>query len=176
MIGEPLSSLFLTPYDSVWPKAFQIEKKYLRRILTNFTYVIEHIGSTAVKGLRARPIVDIAIGVGNIYDQIAIRDILNLSGYIYDKEQSSLDCFTFYRIIDHRVYFTVRVLIFNSDAWNLIINMRNYLISNKEARDRYEQLKCDLLKGVNNDKKQYMIYKDRFIRKEVYSKFQKGAH
>ena len=82
MIGEPLSSLFLTPYDSVWPKAFQIEKKYLRRILTNFTYVIEHIGSTAVKGLRARPIVDIAIGVGNIYDQIAIRDILNLSGLV----------------------------------------------------------------------------------------------
>lgn len=172
MIGEPISSLFLTPYDKDWPKAFEVEKRYLKKILNNFTYVIEHVGSTAVKGLRSRPIIDIAIGVGNVYDQIAIKDILNLSGYVYDAEQSSLDCFSFYRVIDNRIYFTVKVLIFNSNAWNLIINIRNYLITNKDAKEKYEQVKLDIFRGVNNNKKDYVAYKKRYMQHEMYPKFQ----
>lgn len=168
MIGEPIDTLFLTAYDSSWSKAYEIEKGYLKNILSRHRYVIEHIGSTAVKDLRSRPIIDIAIGAGNVYDQINIKDVLNISGYIYDNDRSTLDCFCFHRNIDNRTYFMIYVMVFNSLSWNLALNMRNYLIYNKRARTLYENSKSDLLNGVNNDKSAYEKLKKEYIKKEIY--------
>ncbi len=142
----------------------------MKNILNTYTYVAEHIGSTAVKNLRARPIIDIAIGAGNAYDQIAIKDKLTISGYVYDNEKSSLDCFCFHRNIDNKIVFMVYVYIFNSRAWNVAINLRNYLISNAKGREKYENLKLDLYNGVRNDKKQYEKLKKEYLYKEIFPK------
>lgn len=168
MIGEPIDTLFLTNFDDNYSKAFKVEKGYLKNILCNHKYVIDHIGSTAIKDIRSRPIIDIAIGAGNVYDQINIKDKLTLSGYTYDNERSTLDCFCFYRVIDKKIYFMIYVMVFNSPSWNLAINMRNYLINNTKAKTRYENAKADLLNGVNNDKATYDKLKKEYIKKEIY--------
>ena len=50
----------------LWKKMFLEEKKYLESIFTKDNFTIEHVGSTAIKGLSSKPIIDIAIGVDSL--------------------------------------------------------------------------------------------------------------
>ena len=53
----------IVPYDARWPKQFESERSRLQSILSGINFRIEHIGSTAVPGLGAKPIIDIMLGV-----------------------------------------------------------------------------------------------------------------
>ena len=169
MLGEPVDTLFLSDFDKRWAKAYELEKGYLKKILGNFTYVVEHIGSTTMSGLRSRPIVDLALGVGNKHDQVAIRDLLNKYTYTYCEDLSNLDVFTFKRDIEGKTIFTVRIFVFGSDTWNFTIKMRNYLIDNIIAREKYSSAKADFLNGAGNDKAKYCELKKKYINREIAS-------
>lgn len=60
-LGLPHNQNFLVPYDSEWVRLFEEERTKLRSVLPTAAIDIQHIGSTAVPGLRAKPIIDIAI-------------------------------------------------------------------------------------------------------------------
>lgn len=166
MIGEPLTTIFLCDYDTNWKKYFATEKGYLRKILT-CNYVIEHVGSTAVPGLKSRPIVDIIIGVGNEYDLLTARDRLAAYGYTLDNKKSHLGFYSFYRNIGEKRYFNVYLTLFNSPSWNTYLAIRNYLINNADKVKEYGAFKSDLLYGVINDKEKYESLKRRYIVKEI---------
>ena len=53
----------LEAYNTAWPDAFYIEKEMLNSLMGQANPVIEHIGSTAVPGLSAKPIIDIMVGL-----------------------------------------------------------------------------------------------------------------
>ena len=59
-------NIILSPYNPNWVKKFKIEKEKLQDILTNNLIAIEHIGSTAIPGIYAKPVIDILIGVKNL--------------------------------------------------------------------------------------------------------------
>ena len=166
MIGEPLNMIFLCEYDTNWKKYFNVEKGYLKKIIT-CSYVIEHIGSTSIPGLKARPIVDILIGVGNEYDLFTMRDKLAASGYTLDNSRSHLGCFFFYRNISEKRYFNVYLTTFNSRSWNTYLGIRNYFLNNKDKALEYAHIKSDLLHGVINDKDKYDTLKAGYIKEQI---------
>ena len=63
MIGLDKNSVKVVPYDATWKDEFEKEKVILKNLLKDFDVRIEHVGSTSIPGLSAKPIIDIALGV-----------------------------------------------------------------------------------------------------------------
>lgn len=76
--------IHIEPYDLEWPKKFADEVHALRRVLDKNQIVsVEHVGSTAIVGLSAKPIIDILIGVKSLLDAKKFIPILEKLGYSY---------------------------------------------------------------------------------------------
>lgn len=166
MIGEPLETIFVVGYDVNWKKYFKDEKEHFKRFLP-FRYVVEHVGSTSIPGMAARPIIDIMVGVGSEYDLITARDLFAANGYVLDEQNSHLGLYVFYRNIGNKRYFNIYLTKFNSASWNTYIGIRNYFLRNKNKAADYLKIKADLVKGVKNDKLKYESTKKRYLLSEV---------
>jgi GrpB-like predicted nucleotidyltransferase (UPF0157 family) len=70
-------------YDPVWPRRFRTQGERLRQALGNVALRIDHIGSTSVPGLAAKPIIDIQVSVGGFEPLHVFRDPLEALGYIF---------------------------------------------------------------------------------------------
>ncbi len=129
---------------------------------------IKHIGSTSVKGLGAKPIIDILIGVGTLElaDQCVEKLVKN--GYEYVKKHEVM--------FPKRRYFTkgsrkkgrshhIHMVETQSPFYKNHILFRNYLRSNPSASDEYYILKKRLEKKYRNDREEYTDSKTKFIEK-----------
>jgi GrpB-like predicted nucleotidyltransferase (UPF0157 family) len=73
----------LADYDPDWPRLFQREADRIRRVLGERVVQLEHVGSTSVPGLAAKPIIDIQISVADLEPLAAFRQPLERLGYVY---------------------------------------------------------------------------------------------
>src|SRR5687767_7802510 len=83
LLGLLYGTVELAPYSPEWPRLFEIEARRLRKAFAHLDYEIEHVGSTAVPGLSAKPIIDIAIGVRGLEATEHVIKVLEELGYIY---------------------------------------------------------------------------------------------
>lgn len=84
-IGEPTllnDRVTLVPYDPQWPHLFEREAVHLRDALGERARRIEHVGSTSVPGLIAKPILDIVLEVADSADERAYVPVLEAAGYV----------------------------------------------------------------------------------------------
>jgi GrpB-like predicted nucleotidyltransferase (UPF0157 family) len=79
MPGPPLNRV--VPYNPIWPTFFEIVRERVAPALVVLPVTIEHVGSTAVRGLSARPIVDVAVVVPSTADEAAATERLATTGY-----------------------------------------------------------------------------------------------
>jgi GrpB-like predicted nucleotidyltransferase (UPF0157 family) len=83
-VGElkPLSGpILLVDYDPNWPAQFEREAARVRAVLGDRTLRIEHVGSTSIRGLAAKPIIDILLVVKDVTDEGAFVPALEAAGY-----------------------------------------------------------------------------------------------
>ena len=84
MIGLERGKVMLAfDNNGYWKLAFEEERNRLGLLLGQYIIDIQHIGSTAIKGISAKPIIDIAVGLKNWKDVKAVKDILEHNGYYY---------------------------------------------------------------------------------------------
>ena len=83
MIGLKHNQNLLVDYDPEWPSLFEEERDRLQRVLFGIPRGIEHYGSTAVPGLRAKPIIDILIGILPLDNWVQCKQPLESLGYDY---------------------------------------------------------------------------------------------
>lgn len=76
----------IVPYTPEWKAKFENEKKNLSEVLKEFNPVIEHIGSTSVEGLGAKPIVDIQIGMPDYESLNKMIEPMLIAKYTYYKK------------------------------------------------------------------------------------------
>lgn len=82
VLGEERGdSVEIVPYDGTWPSRYQEMRRRLAEALGSVARRIEHVGSTAVPGLAAKPVVDIQLSVGDIDDEAAYRRSLESLGF-----------------------------------------------------------------------------------------------
>lgn len=79
--GREKRAIVIADYDPQWPKRFEAEAARIRSALGVSALRIEHIGSTAVPGLAAKPIIDVLVGVEDPNDEPALRPRLERAGY-----------------------------------------------------------------------------------------------
>jgi GrpB-like predicted nucleotidyltransferase (UPF0157 family) len=79
--GREQREIVIVDYDASWPARYRLERDRVRRALGAAALRIEHIGSTAVPGLAAKPIVDLLVAVADADDERVIVPALESAGY-----------------------------------------------------------------------------------------------
>ena len=171
VLGERIE---VVDYDPEWPALFEAEAARLAAFFPpDFIRRIEHIGSTAVPGLAAKPIIDILVGVDDfdlVVDRVA--PAMELAGYDYFFRPDFGDDGPRYPWFIGRDSSGVRVshihlaLIDDVSQWDRVV-FRDYLRSHKEAALEYAALKRNLAARFADDREAYTLAKSAFITQAV---------
>lgn len=144
-LDEPIH---LASHDPVWPRHFVHERDRMRMALGFDVKAVEHIGSTAVFGLRAKPIIDIMVGVERVPCAHVFDELIQL-GYEALGEAGVPGRFYFRRRED--VSFNVHVVERGGTHWKSNLALRDYLRTHPEEVTRYEEAKvAAVLSGASS--------------------------
>jgi GrpB-like predicted nucleotidyltransferase (UPF0157 family) len=135
--------IVVVEYDAEWPRLFTEIGTLLRRELADIALRIDHIGSTAVPGLDAKPIIDIQISVAAFEPIDVYRTPIERAGYVYraDNPERTKRYFR-ERRGDRRTHIHVRRAGSFSEQFALLF--RDYLRAHPEQADKYASLKRSL--------------------------------
>jgi GrpB-like predicted nucleotidyltransferase (UPF0157 family) len=160
MREEPIS---LVAYDHAWPGRFQDERAELARVLGPWlTGPIEHIGSTAIPGLLAKPVIDIMAGVADLASSRPARAAVATLGYMYFPYRPEVMHWFCKPSPAHRTHHLHLVPI-GSPLWVDRIAFRDYLRSQPEAAAEYAVLKRQLAARYAFDREAYTDGKSAFV-------------
>jgi GrpB-like predicted nucleotidyltransferase (UPF0157 family) len=175
MAADPID---VVTYEEGWAEIFAVAKRELRVALAPFVLDIEHIGSTAVPGLAAKPVIDIQVGVRTLDDSAEIVTAMESLGYEYvpEFEDELPDRRYFRRWADgrrsHQVHLVERS---NTDWWDRHVRFRDWLRNHDDDRDRYGALKLKLAAAHRDDRRAYTDAKSDFIRRIEEKSFSADA-
>lgn len=134
----------IAAYDPAWPAAFEREARRLRDALGAVAVRIDHVGSTSVPGLAAKPIIDIQISVRRIEPMAPYRAPLEALGYTYLLDTDLPDYPCFYRPASHPRTHHVHVCEAGSLHEQRHLAFRDYLRAHPETAAEYAALKRGL--------------------------------
>lgn len=156
--------IFLVPHDPVWRRRFEEEKALLGPALTPWLAgPIEHIGSTAVPGLEAKPIIDIMAGVRDLAsseDARAAVAPLDYHYFPYRPEAMHWFCKPSPARRSHHLH----LVPVKSRLWSDRITFRDHLRSSATTAREYAELKARLAERHRWDREAYTRAKGAFVR------------
>ena len=152
--------VILVEYNDEWPMLFEEEKARLLNHGGELVVEIEHIGSTSVPGLTAKPIVDILLGVRKLDDAVELIESFSLMGYKYAPQHE--DRLPERRFMS-RTGFHLHMTESGNLFWSKHVFFRDYLRAHTKARNEYAQLKLKLAEKYRNDRSTYTDSKAGFI-------------
>ena len=132
----------LRDYDPVWPKLFARERARIAAILGETALLIEHVGSTSVPGLCAKPIIDILLVVPDSSDEPAYVPPMEAAGYLLHIREPEWE--------QHRLFkgpdTDINLHVFSPDSKEIrrMTLMRDWMRAHPEDRDLYAGTKRDL--------------------------------
>ena len=156
----------LHSYDPSWPAVFLLEQDRLLSLFPNRFLGIEHIGSTAVPGLSAKPVVDILAGVASMAVAQALAEPLCRSGYTTSAEFNATlsDRQWFMRWAHgHRTHH-LHLVVYGAARWSEHLRFRDALRTQPGLAQRYAALKSELAALHADDREAYTQAKEAFIR------------
>lgn len=164
-----MRNIIVVPYDPNWPAEFEKIKTELTAALGSSALAIEHIGSTAVPGLHAKPVIDIDIVIEkDMFDTVRLR--LGEIGYTHAGDQGveGREAFRYAgkrHLMEHHLY------VCDKDAGELRrhLSLRDFLRNNDEYRGRYGRIKIEMAKQHPHDIDCYLAGKQPLIM-EIYKK------
>lgn len=162
--------VIVVQYDSKWNDEFQKIKSYLEKILENSIVAIEHVGSTSVEGLSAKPILDIDVVIKNYDNFKEVKSRLESLGYYHEGDLGIKDREAFgytekHEFMTHHLYVCPQ----NSEELKRHIAFRDYLRTHKEDREKYSEIKLHASKRYPTDIDSYIEVKSPCITK-IYRK------
>ena len=165
-IGLVKGTVSLEPHNSQWEILAKEIIEKLKNILGNDMVAAEHIGSTSIRKIYAKPIIDIAVGVTDFEKMMKHNDELKEVGIIYRREDHPGQHLYICGDLENNIHtHYIHVVIWGESAWNNYINMRDYLNANDEMAMEYSQLKVRLAEEHSDDRIAYTEGKHEVIGK-----------
>lgn len=166
-LGVGRYEVALQPYNQQWPALFERERNTLLTVLGAAASHIEHIGSTSVPGMNAKPVLDLLVGGPSIAGLADTMPQLERLGYIRKPKASSpTHIFMAKGPEDARTHY-LHMVRYNQREWQRYISFRDFLIQNPQAQREYASLKEDLAKRFPNNRAKYTHGKQAFIEKAL---------
>lgn len=163
-MGLAVGKVSLEPYNKKWAKDFREEANKLHKIFGD-DMPIEHVGSTSVPGLSAKPIIDIAVGLDKLSDFEKYRPIFEKLPEYSIKEDSDKDEWLVRKGGEENRTHFIHILDRHAQRFQNYVKFREYLKSHQDALKEYESLKRELAKKYSNERKKYTAAKADFIQK-----------
>jgi GrpB-like predicted nucleotidyltransferase (UPF0157 family) len=143
IIGEiEPQAIVIADYDAAWPERFRREEAKIRSVLGMAALSVEHVGSTSVPGLAAKPIVDILLVVEDSGEEVSYLPALEEAGYVLRVREPDFD--------EHRMLRTpqkdVHVHVFSTGSKEIrrLLLLRDHLREDQEDRELYASTKLEL--------------------------------
>ena len=159
----------VVPYDKAWKSAFEKIKSEIEFAIGDLIVGIEHIGSTSVKGLSAKPCIDIDVIIKDysVFDEIVRK--LGTIGYIHEgnlgiKDREAFKYTEKTHLMTHHLYVCPK----SSEELRRHIGFRDFLRSNPEAVKKYSLIKEKAARLFPDDIDGYIKYKSPCI-EELYA-------
>jgi GrpB-like predicted nucleotidyltransferase (UPF0157 family) len=159
-----MRTIEVVDYDPAWPSLFEDERSLLCEALGDVIVVIHHIGSTAVPGLAAKPIIDINLVVTDVNVLDELSDKMEDIGYVAKGEFGIPGRRYFQKGGDRRTH---QVHAFKQGDPNTVRHLafRDYLRANPKVAEEYAVLKKRIAATCDNDIDRYCHGKDDFVKR-----------
>lgn len=160
------SPIVIEAYCQEWPERFKQEAQIIRQAIEPYINTIEHIGSTAVPGLAAKPIIDMLIGVKSLADTPHFIPPLEQLGYVYvpEYEAGLPERRYLYKLKCDEDTFHLHMVEPESEFFRRHLAFRDYLRSHPETVAEYAELKLSLAQAFGSDREGYTDAKSDFIK------------
>jgi GrpB-like predicted nucleotidyltransferase (UPF0157 family) len=157
--------ILVVDYDPQWPILFEKEKAAITAALGSRFLRIEHMGSTAVPGLVAKPVIDIAVGVQSLAAAPVLIPCIEQLGYIYDPilEQLVPERRFFWKGTPTVHTYHLHLAELDHPVLRKPLQFRDYLRKHADAAQEYGVLKRELAKRCVRDLDAYVAGKTGFI-------------
>lgn len=164
MIGLRRHTVKVVDHDPSWSELFNNEAEDLHRTLGDLVADVQHVGSTAVRGLPAKPILDIAMAVHRLDLIPKIVERLTNIGYIYRGDGGDDGGHLFVKEPEPNFRTAhLHVVELSDHQWKDYLTFREILRNDPNVRKKYGKLKQDLARRFPHDRKSYTSAKDKFI-------------
>ncbi len=155
--------IHIVPYDPNWVARFEDEKALLETLLAPWRRgPIEHIGSTAVPGLCAKPVIDVMVGVVSLTASEPAKAALHEAGYQYAEYKTDVMhwfCKPSFALRTHHLH----LIPYRSPLWHDRLRFRDLLRADPALAAEYATLKLDLARKFEFDREAYTEGKSPFI-------------
>jgi GrpB-like predicted nucleotidyltransferase (UPF0157 family) len=160
---ETSAPVVIVPHNPLWAVKYARERDAIVRATGDVAVDVQHVGSTSVPGLAAKPTIDIAVGVRTMEEGRAAIEPLFALGFAKGIEQ-----FPDWRYFDRDGHepggdVHLHMVPFGGDRWNRYLLFRDYLRAQPDAAAAYERTKRDLAAEFGKDRLGYVEGKTEFI-------------
>lgn len=170
MLGLQRGTVRLLPHEKAWEAEAEQTIIMLRKLLGDDAKEIQHVGSTAVPTICAKPIIDIALAVNSFDDVMKHLPTLQAAGFYYRAQndipnQKLFACGSFYDGTGNLQTHFIHVVLTDSAQWRDYILFRDYLNRHSDTAKAYENLKLSLAEAAPADagRERYLQGKRDFI-------------
>jgi GrpB-like predicted nucleotidyltransferase (UPF0157 family) len=166
-LGTAGGRVEIVPYSAEWPQLFELEAQRIRAACGDLLPIIEHIGSTAIPGMPAKPILDIMPGLRTLADGLRVIEPLQQLGYDYHGENGIPGRYYFGLRYEQRSIIHVHIFEIGAENWERHLLFRDTLRAYPEIAAEYATLKQDLAVRFREDREGYTDAKSTFIHSVV---------
>jgi GrpB-like predicted nucleotidyltransferase (UPF0157 family) len=160
----PEETVHIVPYDPSWPEKFAIEKNLVEETLGSWIAGgVHHVGSTAIPGMSAKPIIDIMVGVKNLNGAKACIPFLEQIQYCYYPYKPD-EMIWFCKPSPYKRTHHLYIMEVSHPEWKARIAFRDYLKNHPEAKEEYRKLKTQLAEKYSTDREAYTESKTEFVK------------
>lgn len=165
-MDEPVA---IVPYDAEWPLRFEAERTLLERVLAPWLEGgIHHVGSTAIPGIAAKPIIDIVAGVRNLGPAREAFEPLRAASYTYSPHRPGI-AHHFEKRSPRFPEYGLHLTEVGSDLWRERLAFRDALRADSKLAAEYEALKLRLAQEHKDDLWRYTRGKRDFVARVLSS-------
>ena len=162
------ASVIVLPYDATWKSDFEAIRRELEAAIGDLILGIEHVGSTSVEGMSAKPCIDIDVVIRDYTVFDVVVEKLAAIGYIHEgdlgiKDREAFDYSDKGHLMKHHLYVCPQA----SEELRRHITFRDHLRAHPEAVEKYSRVKETAAELFPNDIDGYIEYKSPVI-KELY--------
>lgn len=163
IVGLKKGDVIISDYKKEWNKEFEEEKKNLIKLIGGFATEIEHVGSTSVLEMSAKPIIDILVGIKKYEDIEEVKNILEKANYEFRENGTNKIKTLFVKGPEEKRTHYIHITEYESTEWKKVLQFRKILSEDKKISYAYKNLKIELAKKYPNDRENYSIGKKDFI-------------
>lgn len=174
-LGLSRAEVRVAPHHPAWARLFADEAARLRTALGNAVIDVEHIGSTSVPGLAAKPILDLAASIPSLADAPALVPALRRLGYEHKPDPEIPERMYFVKGPPERRTHHLSLAEPGSRFWRTHLGFRDRLRADPELAAAYARLKHELAARHPGDRLAYTSGKESFIRSVLRRAEEKAA-